>query len=152
MRGRRQGGIDFSANMKSVIGAGNFRGLDYIAVMKFLLLIPVTAALLLSGCGQSSSSSSSATNNAQAGNGNANSVSATPNYGGVLGQAQKYSIGQIDLAQLNQAIQQFNAAEGHYPKDLQELVPNYLAKIPQVPPGYRIFYDATTGKVRVVQQ
>jgi len=59
---------------------------------------------------------------------------------------------QIDLAQLNQAIQQFDAAEGRYPKDLQELVPNYLAKILQVPPGYRITYDASTGRVKVVQK
>lgn len=105
----------------------------------------MAAALYLTGCGQSSSSSSSATNNAQA-------VNATPDYGGVLGQAQKYSIGQIDLAQINEAIQQFNAAEGRYPRNLQELIPNYLAKIPQAPPGYRIFYDATTGTVKVVQQ
>ena len=147
-----KGGVDFSANMESAIGAGSFCGLDYIAVMKPILLIPVTAALLLSGCGQSSSSGPSATNSTQAGNAKANSANATPNGGGVLGQAQKYSIGQIDLAQLNQAIQQFDAAEGRYPKDLQELVPNYLAKIPQAPPGYRITYDATTGKVKVVQQ
>ena len=73
-----------------------------------------------------------------------------PDYIGVVGQAQKYSVKQIDLAQLNQAIQQFNAAEGRYPNDLQELVPNYLAKIPQVPPGYQISYDATSGKVKVV--
>jgi hypothetical protein len=110
------------------------------------------AALLLSGCGQSSSSSPSATNNAQTSNASANSVSATPNYGGVLGQAQKYSIGQIDLAQINQAIQQFNAAEGRYPNSLQELVPNYQAKIPQAPPGYQIIYDPTSGTVKVAQQ
>ncbi len=75
-----------------------------------------------------------------------------PDYIGVVGQAQKYSVKQIDLAQLNQAIQQFNAAEGRYPKDLQELVPNYLAKIPQVPAGYQISYDPASGKVKVVQQ
>jgi len=73
------------------------------------------------------------------------------NYGSVLGQAQKYSMGQIDLAQLEQAIQEYNAAEGHYPRNLQELVPNYLANIPQMPPGYSLTYDASTGKVRVAQ-
>lgn len=103
--------------------------------------------MLLAGCGQSSGSSPPATSTT-----NANSANAMPDYGGVLGQAQKYSIGQIDLAQINQAVQQFNAAEGRFPKDLPELVPNYLVKIPQAPPGYRIFYDANTGTVKVVPQ
>lgn len=120
--------------------------------MRVIVLISVAAALFVTGCGQSSSSTSQpATNTAQASD-TANSVNATPNYGGVLGQAQKYSIGQIDLAQLKQAIQQFNAAEGRHPKDLQELVPNYLAKIPTAPPGYKISYDPASGNVKVAQQ
>jgi len=103
--------------------------------------------MLLAGCSQSSSSTTkSETTNAQA---NGTSTTVTPNYGGVLGQAQNYSINQIDLAQLKQAIQEFNATEGRYPKDLQELIPNYLAKIPQVPAGYQISYDETSGKVTV---
>jgi hypothetical protein len=107
----------------------------------------------LAGCGQNSSSTSPSTKtNAAANSANGNAVNAAPNYGGVLGQAQKYSVGQIDLAQLEQAIQQFNAVAGHYPKDLQELVPNYLAKIPQAPAGYKIDYDPTSGKVQVVQR
>jgi hypothetical protein len=120
--------------------------------MRVFLLIPMVAGLLLTGCSQSSSSTSqSSTTNAPSSSANATAPAATPNYGGVLGQAQKYSIGQIGLAQLEQAIQEYNAAEGHYPKNLQALVPNYLAKIPQVPPGYRITYDASTGKVSVAQ-
>lgn len=123
--------------------------------MRAILLIPVAAALLLTGCGQSSSSSPSATsttNNAQVGNANANSVNTTPNYGGVLGQAQTFSENQIDLAQLKQAIQEFNAAEGRYPKNLQEMIPNYLARIPATPAGYRISYNPANGQVQVVRQ
>jgi len=121
--------------------------------MRALLLIPVLAGLLLTGCGKTSNSTSqSAKTNANPNYANGNPGNAAPNYGGVLGQAQNYSISQIDLAQLNQAIQQFNAAEGRYPKDLQELIPNYLAKIPKVPAGYQITYDATSGKVKVVRQ
>ena len=114
--------------------------------MRAILLIPVAAALLLTGCGQSSSSSPSATsttNNAQVGN---------ANYGGVLGQAQTFSENQIDLAQLKQAIQEFNAAEGRYPKNLQEMIPNYLARIPATPAGYRISYNPANGQVQVVRQ
>ncbi len=39
----------------------------------------------------------------------------------------------IDVSYINQDIQMFNASEGHYPKDLQELIPNYLAKCPTCP-------------------
>jgi len=120
--------------------------------MKAIAMVPLAGLLFLSGCGQSSSSSPPATNNAQTSNASASSVNATPNYGGVLGQAQKYSIGQIDLAQINQAVQQFNAAEGRFPNSLQELVPNYLAEVPQAPPGYQIIYDPTSGTVKVAQQ
>jgi len=127
--------------------------LDYIAAMRAILLIPLMAGFFLSGCGNNSSSTgSAATNNAVTNFASGNPVTVVPDYIGVVGQAQKYSIKQIDLAQLTQAIQQFNAAEGRYPQDLQELVPNYLAQVPQVPAGYQISYDATTGKVKVVHQ
>jgi len=58
----------------------------------------------------------------------------------------------MDVASLTQAIQQFNAAEGHYPKDLQELVPNYIAQVPAAPPGYTINYDPNAGTVTVKHQ
>ncbi|MGH7992400.1 MAG: hypothetical protein ACREDQ_02715 [Limisphaerales bacterium] len=121
--------------------------------MRVILLIPVIAGFWLAGCGNNSSSTSPAATNSAATNfTSGNPVTVVPDYIGVVGQAQKYSVKQIDLAQLNQAVQQFNAAEGRYPKDLSELVPNYLAKIPQVPAGYQINYDAASGKVKVVQQ
>jgi len=121
--------------------------------MRAILLILVVAGLFLAGCGNNSNSTgTAATNNAVTNFASGNPVTVVPDYIGVVGQAQKYSIKQIDLAQLNQAIQQFNAAEGRYPNDLQELIPNYLAKIPQVPAGYQISYDPASGKVRVVQQ
>jgi hypothetical protein len=42
--------------------------------------------------------------------------------------------------------------EGRYPKTLQELTPNYVAKIPDLPAGYKLDYDATKGEVNVVAQ
>jgi hypothetical protein len=56
------------------------------------------------------------------------------------------------VASLTQAIQQYNAAEGHYPQTLQDLAPNYIAKVPQAPAGYKFNYDPTSGSVSLVQQ
>lgn len=121
--------------------------------MRVLFLLPVTAALFLTGCGQSSNSTSQpAHTNAAVNNANGNSAAAAPNYLGVAGQAEKFSEKQIDLAYLRQAIEQFNAVEGHYPKSLQQLVPNYIGKIQQAPPGSKIDYDPKTGTVKLVKQ
>ena len=74
-------------------------------------------------------------------------------YLGAVVQAQKYSEKQIDLAYVNQAIQQFEAGEGRLPKDLNEMVAmHYLGKIPVAPYGYKIVYDATVGTIKVVKQ
>jgi hypothetical protein len=117
-----------------------------------LLLFVISAGLFLAGCGNSGSTNQPAATNTATNFASGNPITVVPDYIGAVGNAQQYSVKQIDLAQLNQAIQQFNAAEGRYPKDLQELVPNYLVKIPQVPAGYQVSYDATSGKVKVVQQ
>lgn len=123
-----------------------------------LVLITVMAGLFLTGCGQSSSSTSqSAKTNAAATNtavnyANGNPITAVPDYVGAVGQAEKYSEKQIDLSYLHEAIEQFNVTEGHYPKTLQELVPNYIGKIPKPPYGSKIVYDPNTGTVKVVRQ
>ncbi len=54
-----------------------------------------------------------------------------------------------NLDTLKQAVQKFNTAEGHNPKTLDELVPKYIAKIPDAPAGYRFVYNADTGEVKV---
>jgi len=124
--------------------------------MKKLLPFSFIAGLLLAGCsGGSGSNNSSATNNVSTNAANYNTgnpLTAPADYVGAVMQAKKYAEKQIDLATVNQAIQTFNAAEGRYPKDLQEMVPNYLGKIPQAPYGYKIVYDATAGTVKVVKQ
>lgn len=121
--------------------------------MRTFLLIPVIAGLLLTGCGKSSSSTSqSSKTNAAVNPANGNPVTAVPDYVGAAGQAEKYSEKQIDLAYLHQAIEQFNVVEGRYPKDLQELVPNYIGKIPKAPYGCKIVYDPRTGTVKVVKE
>ena len=121
--------------------------------MKALLLIPAAAGILLAGCGKGSSPANpSSTNNAATNFASGNPLTAVPDYLGAVGGAQKFAVKQIDLSYLHEAIEQFNAAEGRYPKDLKEMVPNYIGKVPDAPYGSKIVYDPNTGTVKVVQQ
>jgi hypothetical protein len=112
----------------------------------FLILI-VTGlfGLFLTGCGDSSKPGTAA-------NTVSNVVDAPGNYLGAVVAAQKYSEKVIDVSYLNQAVQQFNAMEGHLPKTLNELVPNYVGKLPETPYGTKLDYDPATGTVKVVKQ
>lgn len=108
--------------------------------------ISIVVVGLLAGCSDKSGSSAQGTNTVNV---------ATNGFGGYvksMGEAQKTADKTVDVTSLNQAIQLFNVQEGRYPKDLQELVPNYIPKIPDIPYGYKIVYDATTATVKVVQQ
>ena len=106
----------------------------------------IATALLLVGCSGKSSSSTQGTNTVNV---------ATNGFGGYvksLRQDQITADKTIDVTSINQAIQMFNVQEGRYPTNLQELVPNYMPEIPNVPNGYKIVYDDTSGTVKVVQQ
>jgi hypothetical protein len=110
------------------------------------LFLSIVAALFLAGCGDSSKKT------AQAFNAVSNVVDAPLNYIGAVVQAKKYAENVIDVSYINQDIQMFNASEGHYPRDLQEMVPNYLAKIPAMPLGYKLIYDTNSWTVSAVKQ
>jgi hypothetical protein len=114
--------------------------------MKANFIFAVAAAVLLAGCGDSSKKAT------QAFNAVSNAVDAPVNYLGAVVQAKKYSEKVIDVSYINEDIQMFNASEGHYPKNLQEMVPDYLGKIPVMPPGYELIYDTNSWTVRAVQQ
>ncbi|HEY3931250.1 MAG TPA: hypothetical protein VGM58_02660 [Verrucomicrobiae bacterium] len=120
--------------------------------MKTSLLFSVAAGLVLAGCGDNNSTKSAQSTNAPTKYDTGNPVTAVPDYIGAVGQAQKYAEKQIDLAYVNEAIQQFNAGEGRYPTNLQEMIPTYLGKMPQAPYGYKIIYDANSGTIKVVKQ
>ena len=120
--------------------------------MKMSYWVPVAAGVLLAGCGDDTSKKPAQTTNAAANYNTGNPITAVPDYIGAVGQAKKYADKTIDVSYLNQAVQQFNVQEGRYPKTLEELTPNYVAKIPDAPLGYKIDYDATKGEVKVVKQ
>jgi hypothetical protein len=113
--------------------------------MKTYFLILVAAGLLL-GCDDASKKTTAAVNAVS------NVVDAPLNYVGAVVEAKKHAEKVIDVSYVNQAIQQFNAMEGRMPKNLQELVPNYVAKMPEPPFGTKLVYDATAGTVKVVKQ
>jgi hypothetical protein len=86
-------------------------------------------------------------------NSSGNPVTAPVDYLGAVAKSQQSAVKTIDIAQISQAVQMFQAAEGRYPADLDELVrERYLQKIPAAPYGMKIDYDASKGQVRVVKQ
>lgn len=97
------------------------------------------ASLLLAGCGDSSSSSTQPVSPADVTN-------------NVLVNAKRTADKTIDVSFINQAIQLYNVQEGRLPKTLDELVPKYVAKIPDAPLGYKIDYDATKGEASVIRE
>ncbi len=115
--------------------------------MKTFLLLPLAAAFLLAGCGEKASQKTT-----QAVNAVSNVVDAPLNYVDAVVQAQKHAENVIDVSYINQDIQMFNASEGRYPTSLEELIPNYLGKMPDVPHGYKLVYDTNTYTVRTVRQ
>ena len=106
----------------------------------FNWLLPIVPVLvLLTGCdGGSSTSQTQSTNPADVDN--------------PLVNAKRTADKTIDVSFINQAIQLYNVQEGRLPKTLDELVPKYVAKIPDAPLGYKIAYDAKKGEASVVRE
>ena len=79
-----------------------------------------------------------------------NPLLAPVNYVGALGKAKNVSEKKINLANIQNAINQFYAVEGRYPKSLGELVKEgYYAKLPATPKGKRYLYNSKTGQVGI---
>jgi hypothetical protein len=116
--------------------------------MKKSFLLLAALAMILTGCGDKNSGKAAPATNSKAGSTNGSSM----NYLGTVMQADKNMTKTIDVSYLKEAIQQFNVQEGHYPKELQDLVPNYVARLPTPPYGYKLDYDANSGTVKVVNQ
>ena len=74
-------------------------------------------------------------------------------YLGSLAKAQQSAVKTIDLSALKNNIQLFNAQEGRFPKDLNELVTQrYIPKLPATQVGMKLSYNATNGEVSMVKQ
>ncbi len=115
--------------------------------MKTTFWLAFAAAVLLSGCNEKSGSAPAQTNTTSTSSGNP--VTAVPDYLGALGKAQQSAVKTIDLSVLNNAVNTFYVAEDRYPKDLNELIPQYIRELPKPPIGYKLDYNPQTGKVTV---
>ncbi|HEX3798901.1 MAG TPA: hypothetical protein VH413_09380 [Verrucomicrobiae bacterium] len=119
--------------------------------MRTPVYITVLAVALVAGCGKSSQSTSSTPSSS--GSSGVSPLSAPADYVGAMANGQQRALKVVDLASLNQAVQMYNATEGHYPKDLNELIEQKLiVRIPDVPNGMKLDYDPTTGKVTMVSE
>lgn len=115
-----------------------------------MALLPLVAVLAAAGCKPSGGSQAdSSTSNSSSGS----VLQAPADYIGALGKAKQTAGKTVDVASLNQAIGLFQVDKGRFPKDLDELVQDkYIEKMPPVPYGMKLDYDATTGTVKVVSQ
>ena len=118
--------------------------------MKMPVCLALFAALFVFGCSDNSTKPVASTNAAAPGN---NPLNAPADYVGGLASGQSRAVKVIDTASLNQAVQMFQAQEGRFPRDLQELVARqWISKIPDPPRGMKIVYDANTGQVSVAAE
>lgn len=113
--------------------------------MKAITFLILLAGLALVGCNKKEPASTPPPK------GSENPLDAPGRYGGALVQAQKQAVKTVDLAGLNQAIKLYQTQEGHFPKELKDLVgPDYLPKLPEPPNGMKFDYNPSTGEVKVV--
>jgi hypothetical protein len=116
--------------------------------MKTEALALVALFVLTTSCGKKEAAKVSLTNNSSG-----NPITAPVDYLGAVAKGKKFAEKQIDLAQLKQAIQFFQANEDRLPKSLDEMISkHYLGQIPKAPYGMQIVYDPATGNVKVVNK
>jgi hypothetical protein len=120
-------------------------GYQIVKAQTALLLV---AGLFFVGCKEKSAPQQT-TNAASSGG---NPITAPVDYLGAVGKAQKTATKTVTSAGLQQAIQMFYAEEGRFPKDLNELVPGQIHKVPPAPVGMKYDYDAKAGTLKIVPQ
>jgi hypothetical protein len=114
-----------------------------------LALAPALAlAAVLAGCGDSAKTEAKPTNGTSSGN----PLTAPVDYLGAVGKAQKTAGKTVSSAGLTQAIKMFEAQEGRLPKSLNELVPEFMDKVPPPPAGMKYVYNPADGSLKVVPQ
>ena len=119
--------------------------------MKTRLLFVAALLFAIIGCQKADDAASAKPTNQASASGNP--ITAPVDYLGAIAQAKKVSEKTITFSSLNNAIQQFNAMEERFPKDLNELVEkHYLPSVPAVPTGMKLAYNPQTGEVRIFRQ
>lgn len=114
------------------------------------LLVPVLLAFVITGCGQKQETPAKP---AAAPATSGNPLTAPTDYLGAVAKAKKLSEGTIETAAIGNAVQLFQAQEGRFPKDLNELVAKqYLSALPKPPYQMKFDYNAKTGEFKVVPQ
>lgn len=114
--------------------------------MKTPLLLSTLVLAFVVGCSDDSSSTAKQTAT------NSPAPSAAPgDYAGGMVRAQQLATKTASLTSINEAIQMFKAEKGRNPKSLNELVPNYIARIPQAPAGMRLVYNPATGQASMAR-
>ena len=120
-----------------------------MSLMRLSLLMGV-AGLLFIGCDEKKSATASPTNAPTSSSGNP--ITAPVDYLGAAAKAKQSAQKTVANVGVSQAIKQFYAVEGRFPKDLNELVSKqYLPNIPSPPVGMKYQYNPTTGDLKVVQ-
>ena len=113
--------------------------------------IPLLAlAMTMAGCGDSSKGAkkSDPTNLESSGN----PLLAPVDYLGAQAKGKRIATKTIGIADVQQAIQKFQAMEERFPASLQELVQqHYLGRIPETPQGFRWIYDPATGQANMIR-
>jgi hypothetical protein len=119
---------------------------------KGFMLFIVVAGLCVA-CKKTQETTSSGASNSPSASASGNPVAAPADYLGAVAKAKKTADAKIETASINRTVQLFYAQEGHYPKDLNELVrPGYLPQLPAPPYGMKYDYNPKTGEVKVVPQ
>ena len=114
-------------------------------MMKALPILSLVAGLLFAGC-KKEEASPPKSSTAPGGN----PLTAPVDYLGAVGKAKQSADKTLSAVGIDQAIKMFSAQEGRMPKDLNELVPSYISRIPPAPTGMKYSYDPKTGVVQVV--
>ncbi len=115
-------------------------------MMKTLAVLPLMAGVLFGGCRKEQESKPAPSSTS-----GGNPITAPVDYLGAVAKAHKTVSTKVAGAGLEQTIKIFNAQEGRYPKDLNELVsPEYLNAIPPPPAGMKYTYNPKDGVLKVV--
>ncbi len=114
--------------------------------MKAICALVLLAGFLFVGCKKEAAPPTDASSHSSGGN----PLTAPADYLGAAANAKKSADKTLISAGIDQAVKMFSAQEGRMPRDLNELVPQYLKSIPTPPVGMKYSYDAKTGEVKVV--